>query len=302
MAAAGFWFWGRSRQLQEANGQKALLNAKQSLSSGNLALAQKDLQSVYSSYGSTEAGVESAMLLTTIAYDNNKPQDGITLLEKTVGSRAASTVQGTIRSLEGDGYAQLGKLTDAAKQYQQAADATTYPLEKGYYQSKAARGIEAAGDSFRRFLVRSGRRSRTTRTARWFRKPKSGSVSWTRSPPSDKRPVARRPAAPRTPARRASSFVRSRVSAEARLALGKERASKGPQRLWPAEGILADQDAGLAAGLTATGHKQYLRKPCGELHFPTVGEVFPRIRADRWVAQSLPDIRRRGVVRASRVA
>lgn len=147
VAAAGFWFWGRSRQLQEANGQKALLNAKQSLSSGNLALAQKDLQSVYSSYGSTEAGVESAMLLATIAYDNNKPQDGITLLEKTVGSRAASTVQGTIRSLEGDGYAQLGKLTDAAKQYQQAADATTYPLEKGYYQSKAARAYQAAGDT-----------------------------------------------------------------------------------------------------------------------------------------------------------
>ena len=147
VAAASFWFWGRSRQIQEANAQKALLNAKQSLSSGNLQLAQTDLQSVYSRYGSTEAGVESAMLLATIAYDNNKPQDGIALLEKTVGSRAASTVQGTIRSLEGDGYSQLGKMTDAAKQYQQAAEATTYPLEKGYYQSKAARAYQAAGDT-----------------------------------------------------------------------------------------------------------------------------------------------------------
>lgn len=146
-AAAGFWFWGRSRQIQEANAQRALLNAKQSLSSGNLPLAQTDLQSVYSRYGSTEAGVEAAMLLATISYDNNKPQDGISLLEKAAGSSAASTVQGTIRNLEGDGYAQMGKLTDAAKQYEQAAGATSFALEKGFYQSKAARAYQAAGDT-----------------------------------------------------------------------------------------------------------------------------------------------------------
>lgn len=147
VAAAAFWFYGRSRQIQEANGQRALLNAKQSLSSGNLQLAQTDLQSVYSRYGSTEAGVEAAMILATMSYDNNKPQDGIALLEKTVGSRRAEAVQGTIHSLEGDGYAQMGKLTDAAKQYELAADATTYPLEKGFYQSKAARAWQAAGDT-----------------------------------------------------------------------------------------------------------------------------------------------------------
>jgi predicted negative regulator of RcsB-dependent stress response len=147
IAAAGFWFYGRSRQLQEANAQRALLNAKQSLASGNLQLAQTDLQSVYSRYGSTEAGVEAAMLLAGMSYDNNKPQDGISLLEKVEGSRSASTVEGTIRSLEGDGYAQMGKLTDAAKQYEEAAAATNYPLEKGFYQSKAARAYQAAGDT-----------------------------------------------------------------------------------------------------------------------------------------------------------
>jgi len=122
VAAVVFWFYGRSRQIQQTNGQRALLNAKQSLSSGNLQLAQTDLQSVYSRYGSTEAGVEAAMILATMSYDNNKPQDGLSLLQKVEGSRAASSVQGTIRSLEGDGYAQMGKLTDAAKQYD-AADA-----------------------------------------------------------------------------------------------------------------------------------------------------------------------------------
>jgi predicted negative regulator of RcsB-dependent stress response len=147
VAAASFWFYGRSRQIQEANAQRALLNAKQSLASGNLQLAQTDLQSVYSRYGSTEAGVEAAMVLATMSYDNNKVQDGLSLLQKAEGSRAASTVQGTIKNLEGDGYAQMGKLTDAAKQYEAAAAATSYPLEKGFYESKAARAYQAAGDT-----------------------------------------------------------------------------------------------------------------------------------------------------------
>ena len=147
VAAAIFWFYGRSRQIQESNAQRDLLNAKQSLTSGNMQLAQTDLQNVFSRYGSTEAGVEAAMLLATISYDANKPQDGIAMLEKASGSRAAAMVQPTIKNLEGDGYAQMGKLTDAAKQYESAAAATTFATEKGFYQSKAARAYQAAGDT-----------------------------------------------------------------------------------------------------------------------------------------------------------
>lgn len=147
VAAFIFWFYGRQQQIQAGNAQKALMNAKQSLSSGNMQLAQTDLKAVVDRYSSTEAGVEAAMLLATVAYDNNKPQDGITLLEKASSSSAASTVQPTLKSLEGDGYAQMGKLTDAAKQYEAAAAATTYPTEKGFYQSKAARAYQAAGDT-----------------------------------------------------------------------------------------------------------------------------------------------------------
>lgn len=147
VAAGGFWFYQRSQEIQAANAQKALLNAKQSLSAGNAQLAQTDLQNVYARYGSTEAGVEAAMLLAQIDYDAGKPQDGITMLDKVAGTRAAASVEGTIRSLEGDGYAQLGKLTDAAKQYDAAAAATSYETEKAFYQSKAARSYQAAGDT-----------------------------------------------------------------------------------------------------------------------------------------------------------
>jgi predicted negative regulator of RcsB-dependent stress response len=147
VAAGSFWFYQRSQQIQAANAQKALMNAKQSLTAGNLQLAQTDLQNVYSRYGSTEAGVEAAMLLAQVSYDNNKPQDGIATLQKVASTRAASTVEPTIRNLEGDGYAQMGKLADAAKQYESAASATTLESEKSFYQSKAARSYQAAGDT-----------------------------------------------------------------------------------------------------------------------------------------------------------
>jgi predicted negative regulator of RcsB-dependent stress response len=147
VAAGAFWFYQRSQALQAANAQKALLNAKQSLSANNLQLAQTDLQNVYSRYGSTEAGVEAAMLLAQVDYDAGKTQDGISLLEKVQGSRAASSVQGTILNLEGEGYAQLGKLTDAAKKYEAAAAATDFENEKAFYQAKAARAYQSAGDA-----------------------------------------------------------------------------------------------------------------------------------------------------------
>jgi predicted negative regulator of RcsB-dependent stress response len=147
VAAVVFWFYNRNQQIKAGNAQAALMRAKQSLTSGNLQLAQTDLQTVYAQYGSTEAGIEAAMLLATVAYDNNKPQDGITILEKAAGQSAASTVQGTIHSLEGDGYAQMGKLADAAKQYETAANAATGAAEKGFYRSKAARAYQAAGDT-----------------------------------------------------------------------------------------------------------------------------------------------------------
>jgi predicted negative regulator of RcsB-dependent stress response len=147
VAAAGFWFYQRSQQITAANAEKALNNAKQSMSAGNMQLAQNDLQSVYNRYGNTAAGVEAAMLLAQVSFDGGKPQDGISTLEKVSGSRAASRVQPTIKSLEGDGYAQMGKLADAAKQYEAAASASNFATEKGYYESKAARTYQSAGDT-----------------------------------------------------------------------------------------------------------------------------------------------------------
>jgi tetratricopeptide (TPR) repeat protein len=102
---------------------------------------------VYSRYGSTTAGIEAAMLLAQIDFDAKKVQDGIAILEKLSGSSAASRVESTIRSLEGDGYMQLGKPIEAAKRYDSAAEASTYETERAFERSKAARAYQIAGDT-----------------------------------------------------------------------------------------------------------------------------------------------------------
>lgn len=147
VAVVIYLFVGRLRLITNSNAERALNNAKQSLASGNLPLAQSDLDKVFSRYGSTPAGVESALLLAGLDYDAGKVQDGITLLEKASGSRAASSSQSMIHGLEGDGYAQLKKLPEAARQYETAAASTTFETEKATLLAKAARTYTQAGDT-----------------------------------------------------------------------------------------------------------------------------------------------------------
>jgi predicted negative regulator of RcsB-dependent stress response len=148
VAAAGYWFYLRSRQIQAANAATALMTAKQSLTAGNMALAQSDLQKVFARYGSTSAGVEAAVLLAQVDFDSGKFQDGLSTLQKVSGTSAASSSEGIIRSLQGDGYAQMGKLPQAAKAYESAAQAVSgFDTEQSFYRAKAARTYQSAGDT-----------------------------------------------------------------------------------------------------------------------------------------------------------
>lgn len=147
VAAAGYWFYLRQQEIKAANAEKSLLNAKQSLSSGNMPLAQSDLQKVFNQYASTSAGVEAAMLLAQIDYDGGKYQDGISLLQKAAGSGGADRNRTAILSLEGDGYMQMNQAAKAAKAYQDAAAAAPGDIERSYEQAKAARAFAASGDT-----------------------------------------------------------------------------------------------------------------------------------------------------------
>lgn len=102
---------------------------------------------VYSRYGKTTAGVEAALLLSQIDFEQGKAQEGVTRLQQVADVGAAESNRATILSLTGDGYAQMGKLSEAAKSYQDAAAATSYEAEKAFQESKAARTYQAAGDT-----------------------------------------------------------------------------------------------------------------------------------------------------------
>lgn len=144
LAAAGFLFYQRLQQNRQVSASRMLLQAKNSMGSGNLQLAQSDLQKVTAQYANTGAGVEATMLLAQIDFDQGKYQDGITKLDK-IGTKGENAA--TVLSLKGDGLAQMAKMADAAKAYQDAANASVYDNEKVFQRSKAARAFQAAGDT-----------------------------------------------------------------------------------------------------------------------------------------------------------
>jgi tetratricopeptide (TPR) repeat protein len=145
VAAAGYWFYIRSQQIKTVNAERSLMQAEQSLQSGNTALATSDLQRVVGRYKGTGAGTEAAMLLAQTDYNAGKYQDGIKVLEEVSGKAGGS--EAAVASLIGDGYSQMGKPADAAKAYERAAGSAEYDTERAYYRSKAARSYASAGNA-----------------------------------------------------------------------------------------------------------------------------------------------------------
>jgi predicted negative regulator of RcsB-dependent stress response len=145
VAAAGYWFYLRSQQIKTVNAERSLMQAEQSLQSGNTALATSDLQRVVTRYKGTGAGTEAAMLLAQADYNAGKYQDGIKVLQEVSGKAGGS--EASLQSLIGDGYSQLNKPTDAAKSYERASDAAEFATERAYYRAKAARSYASAGNA-----------------------------------------------------------------------------------------------------------------------------------------------------------
>jgi predicted negative regulator of RcsB-dependent stress response len=145
VAALGYWFYVKNQQIKTVNAERSLMQAEQSLQSGNVALATSDLQRVVSRYKGTGAGTEAAMLLAQADYNAGKYQDGIKVLQDVSGKAGGS--EASLQSLMGDGYSQLNKPTDAAKAYERAAGAAQFDTEKAYYRAKAARSYASAGNT-----------------------------------------------------------------------------------------------------------------------------------------------------------
>ena len=145
--AGAYWYYNRSVELKDQAAEQALSTALQSVSAGNAALAQSDLQKVTDKYGDTQPGIEAGLLLAQMNYNAGKYDAGIALLQKLVTGSAAKLDAARIQSLIGDGQLQANQGKAAAGSYQKAADAAASSAEKSFQLAKAARAYLIAGDT-----------------------------------------------------------------------------------------------------------------------------------------------------------
>lgn len=143
VALLGAWFYQRSGELKRVNAERTLNTAKQSLAAGNAPLAQTDLQRVATRYKGTPAGVQAAMILAQLQYDQGKFAEGLQTLEPF--RDRSGTNQAQVLALLGDGELASGKAAEAAETYKEAAEATSLTGESTVYRGKAARALMAAG-------------------------------------------------------------------------------------------------------------------------------------------------------------
>jgi len=141
---AGFWFYQRSQSIKAQRAENAYFQARQSAAAGNLPLAVSDLQKVVLRYEGTRAGTQAALSLAQALYFQKKFKEGVAALKKAEAS-APDEFRASIHVLEAAGYEELKDLVAAAEQYNLAAKATEFPVDKAKYQAAAARDYMAAG-------------------------------------------------------------------------------------------------------------------------------------------------------------
>jgi predicted negative regulator of RcsB-dependent stress response len=142
----GAWLWRQSRVARERNASIDLLTAAQSLQTGNIALAQSDLEKLVTRYDGTNAAAQASFELAAIYYGQGQYDRGVALLEQL----AKSTNDGLVKAMAENGIAAghegAGKFADAAQHYRRAADLTRLADERDVYLANAARAYQTAGN------------------------------------------------------------------------------------------------------------------------------------------------------------
>ena len=145
VAAVGYWFYLRSAEIKRLNAERGLNQAKQSMSAGNVLLAESDLQKVAARYKGTTAGAQAAMLLAQLDFDRGKYAEGLKALQPYQAANSAGASLAAVWSLTGDGQLAAGKPEDAAASYRKASESGSLPGESAVYLSKSARALMLAG-------------------------------------------------------------------------------------------------------------------------------------------------------------
>jgi predicted negative regulator of RcsB-dependent stress response len=141
--AGGFALYERSQRNKEQAAETALLDAQRSMLSGNLPLAQSDLQKVVTRFDGTSAADRATIALAQVLFEQKKYPEGIAKLTPLADSRTeGASAQGLIAT----GYEEQGKYKEAAEHFMKAADASAFDADKANFKASAARAYMRAGD------------------------------------------------------------------------------------------------------------------------------------------------------------
>ena len=146
VVGTGIYFWRQSQREDALRAERSFYQAQGSLASGNRALAESDLQKVLQRSPNTPAAAQAAALLATLRYEDGKHAEGVQLAQRAL-DRAPDHLKPGLHALVAAGLEDQKKPAEAAAEYQKAADATPYDLEKQRYLSDAARAWMAAGNA-----------------------------------------------------------------------------------------------------------------------------------------------------------
>jgi predicted negative regulator of RcsB-dependent stress response len=143
--AGGLLLWRMSVNQKNDRADRALTDATSTLYFGNRPLAGNELAAVADRYRDTAAGVEAAMLLAQLDFEDARGPDGLKVLEAMRKSSAFGRFNGPVEGLMGGAYADMKKYDDAVKHYQAAAAAAEYQSTKDVYRADEARVLALAG-------------------------------------------------------------------------------------------------------------------------------------------------------------
>ncbi len=145
-AGGGFWMWRRSAEIREGRAGEAYQAAESAFASGNMPLAQTELEKITGRYAGTAPGTQAAMLLAQVHFGQGKYDEGMRVLEA-ASSKAPAPLKAGIQALMGAGYEGSAKPAEAAAAYGKAAELSQFDIDRDMYRMEQARILAASGDA-----------------------------------------------------------------------------------------------------------------------------------------------------------
>jgi predicted negative regulator of RcsB-dependent stress response len=130
----------------EAIASDQLRQARLAFEQQNYPLAASEFARIRENYGGTSAAEQATLLLAQTRLLQGQAQQAVDVLSRFAGS-AGAAYRAQAHGLLGAAYENSGRPAEAARAFEQAAEATGFPSMKAQFLSDAGRAWTAAGDT-----------------------------------------------------------------------------------------------------------------------------------------------------------